>query len=111
MDKENYLKRKQVIVDTINAYKEDLIELNKSYIKSNSEYKIGQKVIVVTPPYKVFWSNKLTEHKEDIVYVSGYNVTFFGHVQIELKKSKKNGEMSQHNYRYNEDKSYITPCK
>lgn len=111
MDKREFLYRKKLVMGQIHALNTNLDKLEEKYIKENAKFKIGEKVKIITPPYKYYsvstGEEKITNHNERFAFIAGFEIDYKGDVIPILKKAKKDGSISLINDRYIANKSYI----
>jgi len=82
MTKEQYFEKKEEINTKIRALKDDLSNLDKSYIEANQNFYIGEKVILDK-------GNK----KERFAFISDIEI-IFNKIRYTCNKPKKDGTMS-----------------
>lgn len=110
MEKEQYLKELKELNDSMDSLKNKLRVLKTSYIADNSNFKIGDKVKIVSPPHPFFsigGKKVITSHSERFAYVDGFEIDYNKDVVPTLKKAKKDGSISQHKDWFNSNNSHI----
>ena len=103
MKKEEYIKEINKLQDIITNATNAITIIREKYISENREFQDGEKVIIYTPPRT--YPNRST--KEKIQYPSKKRFAFIqdaymsksvqsdnGDIKYNLKKCKKNGEIS-----------------
>lgn len=99
MTKEQFKSKKKNINSKINELKNEMIKLEKEYIKSNAKYPIGSKVCITTPASVYTSLHDLTSvtvpESKQYAYIVGYRIEYFGDLKPLLKKVKKDGTISK----------------
>lgn len=83
MNKEEFKSKKKILNSNIEELKNEMIKLEKEYIKSNAKYPIGSKVCITTNESKRY------------AYVKDYRIDFFDNIEPLFNKVKKDGTMSE----------------
>lgn len=101
MNKEEFKTKREIINSKINELKNEMIKLEKEYIKSNAKYPIGSKVCVTTPAYTATYirSDKqesvVVPERKQYAYVKDYRIDFLDNVEPLFSKMKKDGTVSK----------------
>lgn len=83
MTKEEFKSKKEIINSKINELNNEMVKLEKEYIKSNIKYPIGSKVCITTNESKRY------------AYVKDYRIDFFDNIEPLFNKVKKDGTVSE----------------
>ena len=99
MNKEEFKSKKEIINSKIRELKNQKIQLEKEYIKSNVKYPIGSKVCITTPAstYTRLYNNEsvVIPEKKQYAYVKDYRIDFLDNVEPLFSKVKKDGTVSK----------------
>lgn len=98
MNKEKYFEKKRKLRQEINDLQTQLRSLEETYIESNSEFLVGEKVKVITPEYSFSRADKSTgktSKKERFAYVNYNKINYLDNVEPILIKEKKDGTPSK----------------
>ena len=85
MEKEEFIKSKNIIISSIDKLNKELIDLKSKYIEANAKFKNGEKV--------------LATHKngvEKFLFVSSLSINYSNDISYRYNKCKKDGTISMH---------------
>ncbi len=95
MNKEEFEKKKNYLMDLIKPLEIQLKELKKEYVDANQPFKIGEKVEVVTP-ICIDYLNVEHPEKNRYAFVISYEYDGYNDsVKVKLNKAKKDGTPSK----------------
>jgi hypothetical protein len=95
MNKEEFEKKKNYLMDLIKPLEIQLKELKKEYVDANQPFKIGEKVEVITP-ICIDYRNVEQPEKKRYAFVTSYEYNSFNDsVEVKLNKAKKDGTISK----------------
>lgn len=99
MDKQEYLKRRTQIYNSISELEKQLYELKQEYIKSSplSDFRIGERVLIKRPERIVHYNDGEYRHPEEQVYayIKSFYLDVDCNVKVELLKETKKGKPSK----------------
>ena len=85
MEKEEFIKSKNIIISSIDKLNKELIDLKSKYIEANAKFIRGEKV--------------LAKHKngvEKFLFVSSLSINYRNDIVYRYNKCKKDGNVSMH---------------
>ena len=85
MEKEEFIKSKNIITSSIDKLNKELMDLKSKYIEANAKFKNGEKV--------------LATHKngvEKFLFVSSLSINYSNDISYRYNKCKKDGTVSMH---------------
>ena len=85
MEKEEFIKSKNIIISSIDKLNKELMDLKSKYIEANAKFKNGEKV--------------LATHKngvEKFLFVSSLSINYSNDISYRYNKCKKDGTVSMH---------------
>jgi hypothetical protein len=94
MNKQEFLDKFTSIENKQRELRHQKRMLEEEYIKSNIEFKIGDKVVVTTPEGKA-WNGDIFPEKQRFAFVNGFS-QYNGGIEYKINKCKKDGTQSKH---------------
>lgn len=98
MNKEEFIAKKAIIQEKMDAVKREMMDLKQAYIDSNAPFPVGSKICIINPPFEGWaFDNRERIHipeRRRYAYIEGYTI-IFDEVYPKLKKAKKDGSMSK----------------
>jgi hypothetical protein len=95
MNKEEFEKKKNYLMDLIKPLEIQLKDLKKEYVDANQPFKIGEMVEVVTPMC-IDYRNVEHPEKKRFAFVSSYQYNDYNDsIKVKLYKAKKDGTSSK----------------
>ena len=85
MEKEEFIKSKNIIISSIDKLNKELIDLKSKYIEANAKFKYGEKVLA-----------KDKNGVEKFLFVSSLSINYRNDIVYKYNKFKKDGNVSMH---------------